>query len=91
MVGATSARQRERLPGRRGLLVRHPLGRSDGRPPWLPFGTHVTVTNIATGESVVVVINDRGPFGGRIIDLSDEAFAVLAPLGQGVMQVRLTW
>jgi hypothetical protein len=59
--------------------------------PWLPFGTHVTVTNIATGESVVVVINDRGPFGGRIIDLSDEAFAVLAPLGQGVMQVRLEW
>ena len=59
--------------------------------PWLPFGTHVTVTNVATGESVVVVINDRGPFGGRIIDLSDEAFARLAPLGQGVMQVRLAW
>ena len=59
--------------------------------PWLPFGTHVTVTNVATGESVVVVINDRGPFGGRIIDLSDEAFARLAPLGQGVMQVRLDW
>jgi resuscitation-promoting factor RpfB len=59
--------------------------------PWLPFWTHVTVTNIATGESVVVVINDRGPFGGRIIDLADEAFAVLAPLGQGVMQVRLAW
>lgn len=59
--------------------------------PWLPFGTEVTVTNVATGESVVVVINDRGPFGGRIIDLSDEAFAVLAPLGQGVMQVHLAW
>ena len=59
--------------------------------PWLPFGTHVTVTNVATGESVVVVINDRGPFGGRIIDLADEAFAVLAPLGQGVMQVHLHW
>ncbi len=59
--------------------------------PWLPFGTHVTVTNNATGESVVVVINDRGPFGGRIIDLSAEAFAVLAPLGQGVMQVHLAW
>ena len=59
--------------------------------PWLPFGTDVTVTNVATGESVVVVINDRGPFGGRIIDLADEAFARLAPLGQGVMQVRLTW
>jgi hypothetical protein len=59
--------------------------------PWLPFGTEVTVTNLATGESVVVVINDRGPFGGRIIDLSPEAFSALAPLGQGVMQVRLTW
>jgi resuscitation-promoting factor RpfB len=60
--------------------------------PWLPFGTEVTVTNVATGESVVVVINDRGPFaGGRIIDLADEAFAVLAPLSQGVMQVHLAW
>jgi uncharacterized protein YabE (DUF348 family) len=59
--------------------------------PWLPFGTEVKVTNVATGESVVVVINDRGPFGGRIIDLSSEAFAVLAPLGQGVMQVHLSW
>jgi hypothetical protein len=59
--------------------------------PWLPFGTRVTVTNLANGKSVVVVINDRGPFGGRIIDLSDEAFAVIAPLSQGVCQVRLTW
>jgi hypothetical protein len=59
--------------------------------PWLPFGTVVTVTNLGTGESVQVVINDRGPFGGRIIDLSDLAFARIAPLGQGVCRVRLTW
>jgi uncharacterized protein YabE (DUF348 family) len=59
--------------------------------PWLPFGTVVTVTNLANGNSVQVVINDRGPFGGRVIDLSDEAFARLAPLSQGVCQVRLTW
>jgi rare lipoprotein A (peptidoglycan hydrolase) len=59
--------------------------------PWLPFGTRVTVTNLATGLSVTVVINDRGPFGGRIIDLSPEAFSKIAPLGQGVCQVRLTW
>jgi uncharacterized protein YabE (DUF348 family) len=59
--------------------------------PWLPFGTVVTVTNIANGETVQVVINDRGPFGGRIIDLSDEAFARIAPLSQGVCQVRLSW
>ena len=59
--------------------------------PWLPFGTVVTVTNVANGESVQVVINDRGPFGGRIIDLSDEAFATIAPLSQGVCRVRLSW
>ncbi len=59
--------------------------------PWLPFGTRVRVTNLATGGSVTVVINDRGPFGGRIIDLSSEAFAAIAPLGQGVVEVRLTW
>jgi rare lipoprotein A len=65
-----------------GLIAAH---------PWLAFGTVVTVTNLASGESVQVVINDRGPFGGRIIDLSDEAFARIAPLSQGVCQVRLTW
>ncbi len=59
--------------------------------PWLPFGTVVTVTNLANGKTVQVVINDRGPFGGRIIDLSPEAFSRLAPLGAGVLDVRLTW
>ena len=61
--------------------------------PWLPFGTRVTVTDLSNGRTVTVVINDRGPFGaaGRIIDLSAQAFAVLAPLPQGVCDVRLTW
>jgi resuscitation-promoting factor RpfB len=59
--------------------------------PWLPFGTVVRVENLANGRTVQVVINDRGPFGGRIIDLSDQAFARIAPLSQGVCQVRLTW
>ena len=59
--------------------------------PWLPFGTVVTVTNLANGKSIRVVINDRGPFGGRIIDLSEQAFSSLASLGTGVIDVRLTW
>ena len=59
--------------------------------PWLPFGTVVTVTNLGNGRTVQVVINDRGPFGGRIIDLSNQAFARIAPLSQGVCQVRLSW
>ena len=40
----------------------------------LPFGTKVRVTNKGTGRSVVVRINDRGPFvKGRIVDLSGAA------------------
>jgi hypothetical protein len=58
----------------------------------LPYGTHVTVTNLDNGKSVTVVINDRGPYGpGRIVDLCPEAFSVIAPLGQGVARVRITW
>jgi resuscitation-promoting factor RpfB len=59
--------------------------------PWLPFGTVVTVTNLENGAYIQVVINDRGPFGGRVIDLSEEAFSALAALGHGVIDVRLTW
>lgn len=41
----------------------------------LPFGTKVRVTNLANNKSVVVIINDRGPFTkGREIDLSKKAF-----------------
>jgi rare lipoprotein A len=58
----------------------------------LPFGTQVTVTNLANGRQVTVVINDRGPYApGRIIDLSDDAFAALAPLSRGTINVRITW
>jgi resuscitation-promoting factor RpfB len=58
----------------------------------LPFGTNVTVTNLANGRQVTVVINDRGPYApGRIIDLSDDAFAALAPLSRGTINVRISW
>lgn len=58
----------------------------------LPKGTHVRVTNLSSGESITVVIDDRGPFvNGWIIDLSDDAFAKLAPLGAGTIKVRLEW
>jgi uncharacterized protein YabE (DUF348 family) len=58
--------------------------------PWLPFGSYVKVTNTANGKSVIVKINDRGPFGGgRIIDLDKVAFQEIAPLGQGVADVKM--
>ena len=54
----------------------------------LPFGTKVRVTNIANNKSVVVKINDRGPFiDGRIIDLSRSAFDEIADLDLGVIEV----
>ena len=56
----------------------------------LPFGTLVRVENLATGLSVDVRINDRGPFvGGRIIDLSRAAARQIQMLGPGTAQVRL--
>jgi uncharacterized protein YabE (DUF348 family) len=60
--------------------------------PWIPFGTRVTVTDVSSGRTVIVTIDDRGPFSpGRIIDLSPEAFSVLSPLGRGVLDVRISW
>jgi len=54
----------------------------------LPFGTKVRVTNIKNGNSVVVLINDRGPFTrGRVIDVTPAAAAALG--FSGVARVTL--
>ncbi len=48
------------------------------------------VTNLKNGRSVTVRINQRGPFvEGRVIDLSDDAFERLAPLGDGTIKVKV--
>jgi rare lipoprotein A len=57
----------------------------------LPFGTRVLVENLSNGRSVVVRINDRGPFiGGRIIDLSKAAAASIGMIDAGTAKVRVT-
>lgn len=57
----------------------------------LPFGTLVKVENLKNGRSVVVRINDRGPFiRGRVIDLSKGAANVLGFVGAGVANVRIS-
>lgn len=56
----------------------------------LPFGTYVKVTALWNGRSVVVKINDRGPFiKGRVIDLSKAAAAKLHLIGKGVGKVDI--
>ena len=54
----------------------------------LPFGTRVRVTNKANGRSVVVRINDRGPYvGGRCLDLSYAAMKSIGGVSSGVARV----
>lgn len=56
----------------------------------LPFGTQVRVTNLENNRSVVVRINDRGPFvGDRIIDLSRAAARQISMIERGVVRVRI--
>jgi rare lipoprotein A len=55
----------------------------------LPFGTHVRVTDPKTKRSVVVIINDRGPFGKRrVLDLSPSAARELGMISRGVIFVE---
>jgi rare lipoprotein A len=71
-----------------GELYDHKL--STGAHRTLPFGAKVKVTNIENGKTVVVKINDRGPFvKGRIIDLSRSAFESIANRASGVIEVRV--
>ncbi len=56
----------------------------------LALGTKIKVKNLENGRSVVVIINDRGPFiKGRIIDLSHEAAKRIAILEKGTARVKL--
>jgi rare lipoprotein A len=56
----------------------------------LPFGTMVKVTNLSNNKSVIVRINDRGPFvKGRIIDLSELAAKKIDMMQQGTVKVTI--
>jgi rare lipoprotein A len=58
--------------------------------PRLPFGTMVRVTNLRNGRSVVVRVNDRGPFvGKRIADLSQAAASEIGMMHRGLARARI--
>ncbi|APD07577.1 rlpA-like lipoprotein [Flavobacteriaceae bacterium UJ101] len=55
----------------------------------LKFGTKVKITNLANGKSIVVRINDRGPYiAGRQFDLSKGAFKKIASIHTGVIKIK---
>jgi rare lipoprotein A len=58
----------------------------------LPFGTMVKVTNLKNGKSVVVKVNDRGPFSKRFsLDVSKAAAKTLGFLGKGYTKVEIAY
>jgi len=58
--------------------------------PTAPFGTRLRVTVLETGRSVVVTVNDRGPFvKGRVVDLSRAAARSLGIVERGLARVRV--
>ena len=58
--------------------------------PTLPFGTRLRVTNVETGRSVTVRVNDRGPYvAGRVVDVSHSAADALGMVGSGIAKVKL--
>ena len=57
--------------------------------PWLPFNTMLKVTNLATGLSVEVRVNDRGPFGRGVLDLSAHAAQVVKLSGWQRVRIQI--
>ncbi|RBP75930.1 rare lipoprotein A [Shewanella putrefaciens] len=71
-----------------GELYKHKLKTAAHKK--LPFGSSVKVTNVDNGKSVIVKINDRGPFvRGRIIDLSKSAFSSIGNTSSGLIDVKI--
>jgi rare lipoprotein A len=56
----------------------------------IPFGSKLKVTNVDNGKSVIVEVNDRGPFvKGRIVDLSKSAFTSIGNTSSGLINVQI--
>ena len=60
--------------------------------PFLPHGTLITVTDLATHKTIQCLVTDTEAHNpGRVVDLSNYCFEELAPLSQGVIMVRISW
>jgi len=57
--------------------------------PWLPFNTILRVTSTVTGKSVTVRVNDRGPFGHGVLDLSEHAARIIGLSGWQRVRIEI--
>lgn len=88
--GTASFYGREEHGGRTASGERFNMNAMTAAHRTAPLGSHLKVTNLRNGRSVVVRINDRGPFvRGRIIDLSRAAASELGFIGAGVTRVHV--
>ncbi|RYY73325.1 MAG: septal ring lytic transglycosylase RlpA family protein [Gammaproteobacteria bacterium] len=82
------ADKHESLRTASGEIYKHSLNTAAHKT--LPFGAKVKVTNLENQKSVIVKINDRGPFiKGRIIDLSKSAFKSIGNISSGIASVQI--
>lgn len=93
LLGFATGADAERWNGQQGIASFYDASkkiRLSAAHRTLPFGTKVRVIDARNGRSIVVTINDRGPFiKGRVIDLSRAAAAELDMLDAGIIPVRL--
>lgn len=89
-VGLASFYGREFQGRRTASGARFDAGALTCAHPTAPFGTRLRVTDLETGRSVEVVVNDRGPFApGRVVDLSLAAARRLGIVKRGLARVRV--
>src|ERR1700736_6542612 len=68
------------------------MGSLTAAHPTLPMPSYARVTNLANGKSLIVRVNDRGPYhGNRLIDVSNRAAELLEFKGNGVARVRVEY
>ena len=94
--GQKKGSHRTRLPASTGRIRRTASGEKfnpnelTAAHSTLPFGTRLRVTNVANGRSVIVRVNDRGPFvRGRAVDVSSSAAERIGMIDQGLAKVKL--
>jgi hypothetical protein len=77
---------------RQGLATWYAWHPGQCASPFLPHGTLLTVTDLTTHKTIQCLVTDTEAHNpGRVVDLSNWCFEQLAPLSQGVIEVRITW